>query len=68
MSKTKLQAKMINKFVVFWQTHVLIFAVIDHKTTNIPEINISSVHGFVRLSQQNSLKMLTKRPQKPAFS
>ena len=22
MSKTKLQAKMINKFVVFWQTHM----------------------------------------------
>ena len=39
MSKTNLQAKMINKFVVFWQTHVLIFAVIDHNTTNIPEIS-----------------------------
>ena len=38
MRKTKPQAKTINKFVVFWQTHVLIFAVIDHKTTNIPEI------------------------------
>ena len=38
MRKTKPQAKTINKFVVFWQTHVLIFAVIDHKTTNIAEI------------------------------
>ena len=37
MRKTEPQAKTINKFVVFWQTHVLIFAVIDHKTTNIPE-------------------------------
>ena len=39
MSKTKLQGMMINKIVVFWQTHVLIFAVIDHKTTNISEIS-----------------------------
>ena len=39
MRKTKPQAKTINKFVVFWQTHILTFAVIDHKTTNIPEIS-----------------------------
>ena len=39
MRKTKPQAKTINKFVVFWQTHVLTFAMIDHKTTNIPEIS-----------------------------
>ena len=42
MSKTKPQGMMINKIMVFWQTHmiVLTFAVIDHKTTNIPEISL----------------------------
>ena len=40
MNKIKLQAKMINKVRGFLaNTHVLIFAVINHKTTNIPEIS-----------------------------
>ena len=50
MSKTKLQGMTINKIVVFWQTHVLIFAVIDHKTTNIPEIS----QVFMALSEFHS--------------
>ena len=43
MRKTKPQAKMINKVVVLRQTHmhVLIFAVTDHKTKNIPEMSLS---------------------------
>ena len=40
MSKTKPQGMMIKKDCGFLaNSHVLIFAVIDHKTTNIPEIS-----------------------------
>ena len=51
MSKTKLQGMTINKIVGFLaNSHVLIFAVIDHKTTNIPEIS----HMFMALSEFHS--------------
>ena len=40
MSKSKPQGMMINEIVGFLaNSHVLIFAGIDHKTTNIPEIS-----------------------------
>ena len=68
MSKTKLQGMMINKIMVFWQTHMswhLLWLIIRQQT--FPKY-LLSVHGFVRVSHQNSLKMFTKRLQKPACS
>ena len=51
MSKTKPQGMMIKKDCGFLaNSHVLIFAVIDHKTTHIPEIS----QVFMALSEFHS--------------